>query len=130
MKYITKKQKKTGRTGGVPLVSKKGRKLFHPHSRQVRYNKQKKLYIPHRKIAYFYWFKFLQIAITEGRQINWKKYDGWGRENEILSSEFNKWWNRDDRWTKLFGIKKIGDKPKISMTTIRRQIEPHTVNNV
>ena len=88
------------------IRNKVGRKLFQPKShRQVQYHKESKLWIPHRKRLYLYWFKFLQIAEQDPkRKVNWKKYKGWGGANVVLGSRFRAWWL--DRWVDLFSVEK------------------------
>lgn len=107
-------------------ISKKtglGRKLFRRISqKQVQYHKETKLWIPHRKRVYIYWFKFLQIAEQDPhRKVNWKKYQGWGGSNYILGVNFDEWWNTYGR--KLMGLKTLKDKQKFPLTTTKPKIE-------
>ena len=78
--------------------------------RWIRY--RDKLWIPHRKRTYLYWFKFLQEAErSPDYKVNWNKYRGWGGSNVILGQKFDYWW--EDRWKDLFGVKDPNQKTKI-----------------
>jgi hypothetical protein len=106
------------------IRNKLGRKLFQRTSqRQVQYHKESKLWIPHRKRLYLYWFKFLQIAEQDTqRKVNWKKYDGWGGANYILGvKNFDEFWN--DKWKELFGLKTLKDKQRFPISTSKPKIE-------
>ena len=100
-----------------------GRKLYQRTSqRQVQYHKETKLWIPHRKRVYLYWFKFLQIALQDPkRKVNWKKYDDWGDAKHIVDVKFDKWWN--DTGRKLFGMKTLKDKQRFPLTTTKPKVE-------
>jgi len=100
-----------------------GRKLYQRTSqRQVQYHKETKLWIPHRKRVYLYWFKFLQIALQDPkRKVNWKKYDDWGDAKHIVDMKFDKWWN--DTGRKLFGMKTLKDKQRFPLTTTKPKVE-------
>lgn len=90
---------------------------FLPDSRWVRYDAQSKLWIPNRKRIYLYWFKFLQLALTEKPdQVNMKAYKGWGSKNEILNAKFDVWW--DAHWVELFGYPE-GGQPRYALSTSR-----------
>ena len=90
--------------------------------RWIRY--RDKLWIPHRKRTYLYWFKFLQLSEQDpNRNIDWSKYNGWGGANAVLGMKFDDWWK--DHWVELFGIKNEGDEPKFPLTTKRpKKITP------
>ena len=106
------------------IRNKVGRKLFQRTSqRQVQYHKESKLWIPHRKRVYLYWFKFLQIAEQDTkRKVNWKKYKGWGDAKYILGvKNFDVFWN--DKWKELFGLKTIKDIQRFPISTSKPKIE-------
>ena len=76
------------------------------------------LWIPHRYILYNYWFQFLKIAYEEKRKINWKKYEDWGKPEDIFSIPFRKFWEQN--WKRLFAEKtKQGRTGKFIMTSER-----------
>ena len=105
------------------IRNKLGRKLFQRTSqKQVQYNRESKLWIPHRKRVYLYWFKFLQIAEQDpNMKVDWKQYKGWGGSNYILGVKFDEFWK--DNWKKLFGLKTLKDKQKFPISTLRPKIE-------
>ena len=83
---------------------------------QFHYHRPTKLWIPHRMRVYVYWYKFLQIAERDPkRNVDWKKYRGWGGSNNILGMQFDEWWNATGR--ELVGYKK-GEKEKIKFNLI------------
>ena len=89
-------------------------KRFDPRSRWVRYRDG--MWIPTRKRIYLYWFKFLQHAEKdESKNVDWKKYSGWGGSNYILGTKFDMFW--EDNWKKLFGVKDVYDEPKFPLST-------------
>ena len=78
-------------------------------SEWIRY--RDKLWIPHRKRTYLYWFKFLQEAeLSPDHKVDWEKYDGWGGADVVLNQKFDEWW--DAHWKKLFAVSSRGEKPK------------------
>lgn len=79
-------------------------------SKNIRYDKESKLWITHRKRVYVYWYKFLQIAIQENRKINRQFYGGWGD----TSLKFDDWWKKN--WKTLFA-KWDGEDPLIKTST-------------
>jgi len=92
------------------------KKRFNKLNRwSAKYRKDVKLWIPHFKITYLYWFKFLQIAIKEKRKIDWSKYEGWGGENYIMATRFDDFWK--ENWINLFSIKEEGNIPKFPLNT-------------
>ena len=97
---------------------KKTEDLFQPKdARTVRFDKKTKLWIPNRKRLFLYWYKFLQHALRDdNREVNMRKYRGWGSRETILTEKFDSWWS--DRWIKLFGYPDDG-KPKYSLSTNR-----------
>jgi|OM-RGC.v1.023557781 hypothetical protein len=81
-------------------------------SKNIRYDKESKLWIKHRKRIYLWWYKFLQIAIQENRKINHQFYRGWGD----TSLKFDDWWKKN--WKRLFGVKKEKDIPLVHLDSI------------
>lgn len=79
-------------------------------SKNIRYDKESKLWITHRKRIYVYWYKFLQIAIQENRKINRQFYGGWGD----TSLKFDDWWKKN--WKTLFA-KWDGKDPLVKTST-------------
>ena len=79
-------------------------------SKNIRYDKESKLWITHRKRVYVYWYKFLQIAIQENRKINRQFYGRWGN----LNLKFDDWWKKN--WKHLFA-KWDGEDPLIKTST-------------
>ena len=74
------------------------------------------LYTAHRYVLYNYWWQFLKIAYEEKRKVNMKKYEDWGKLDEIFSQSFTTWWNKN--WKKLFAEKTASDRTsKFIMTT-------------
>ena len=74
------------------------------------------LYIAHRYVLYNYWWQFLKIAYEEKRRINAKKYEEWGKLDEIFSQSFKTWWEKN--WKRLFAEKTAKDRTsKFIMTT-------------
>lgn len=74
------------------------------------------LYIAHRYVLYNYWWQFLKIAYEEKRKINAKKYEDWGKLDEIFSQSFKTWWEKN--WKRLFAEKTAKDRTsKFIMTT-------------
>ena len=69
-------------------------------------------WIPHRRQIYIYWYKFLQLAIVEGRKIDWEKYKGWSGSNFVLSHDFLDWWQ--EHKAKLFEV----DNQKIHLNLL------------
>ena len=114
------RSKKIGKTG-------LGRKLsVYRGTRQLRdllYHRPTKLWIPHRKRLYLYWYKMLQIAeLDPKRTVNWKKYKGWGGANKVLGTQFDVWW--DDTGRQLFGFKKDErTKIKFELITAKPKVE-------
>ena len=70
---------------------------------QRKYDKDSKLWIPDYYVLYAYWYRFLQIAIEENRDIDWTRYEGWGGPEVIQNTKFRKWWL--EHWKELFGVK-------------------------
>ncbi len=71
-------------------------------------------WIPHRRQIYIYWYKFLQLAIVEGRKIDWEKYKGWSGSNFVLSHDFLDWWQ--EHKAKLFEVDNPKDTPKFTVS--------------
>ena len=91
-------------------------KVYNPRNKSVRYRKDVRLWITSRKVGYLYWFKYLQIAERElDREVDWRKYRGWGGSNVILGQKFDEWW--EDRWVDLFGVANRSDSPKFGLST-------------
>jgi hypothetical protein len=95
------------------------KKRYDPSSRwSAKYRKDKKLWIPSRKISYLYWFKFLQLAEKDpNRKVDWGKYRLWGGKKIVMNTKFDDWWQT--YWVDCFGIKNEGDTPKYPLTTKR-----------
>jgi hypothetical protein len=90
---------------------------FSPDSRWVRYDAATKLWIPNRKRIYLYWYKFLQLALSESPQrVDLEVYKDWGNLEYIASATFDEWWR--SHWVDLFGYKD-GESPKFSLSTSR-----------
>ena len=70
---------------------------------QRKYDKDSKLWIPDYYVLYAYWYRFLQIAVEENRDIDWTRYEGWGGPEVIQNTKFRKWWL--EHWKELFGVK-------------------------
>ena len=70
---------------------------------QRKYDKDSKLWIPDYYVLYAYWYRFLQIAVEENRDIDWTRYEGWGGSEVIQNTKFRKWWL--EHWKELFGVK-------------------------
>jgi hypothetical protein len=70
---------------------------------QRKYDKDSKLWIPDYYVLYAYWYRFLQIAVEENRDIDWEKYEGWGGPEVIQNTKFRKWWL--ENWKELFGVR-------------------------
>ena len=78
---------------GTTTIDKRGSR-----SENIRYREG--LWIPYRKRAYLYWFKFLQEAERHpDYKVDWKKYRDWGGGDLILHQRFDDWW--EDRWVKF-----------------------------
>ncbi|MDA9123688.1 hypothetical protein N9J96_09315 [Paracoccaceae bacterium] len=89
-------------------------------SRWRRYDNRSGLWIKHPKPIYLYWFKFLQHAVDEGRDIDWSAYKGWGgKEAIMMDARFDDWWRKN--WKNLFGYKLNETEPKFSLSTSKPQ---------
>lgn len=98
-------------------------KQFRPNSRQVKYDKKTQLWIPNRKRVYLYWFRFLQLALSEmPNQVNMNAYSSWGTVDEILNTKFDEWWSK--HWVDLFGYPE-GEQPKFSISTNRPKADAY-----
>jgi hypothetical protein len=96
------------------------KKRYDPRNKRwsSKYRKDKKLWIPSRKISYLYWFKFLQLAEKDpNRKVDWGKYRLWGGKKIVMNTKFDDWWQT--YWVDCFGIKNEGDTPKYPLTTKR-----------
>ena len=95
------------------------KKRYDPLKRwSAKYRKDKKLWIPSRKISYLYWFKFLQLAEKDpNRKVDWGKYRLWGGKKIVMNTKFDDWWQT--YWVNCFGIKNEGGTPKYPLTTKR-----------
>lgn len=85
----------------MSLVQQRRVRRFVPSSKYVRYNRKTKLWIRQRKRIYLLWFLYLQLAIKEGRDVDFGRYEGWGSSDEIENTKFDVWW--ENNWVKLFG---------------------------
>lgn len=90
-----------------------------------RWDKKTKLMIPNRRRMFFFWFKFLQIAIVEKHKINSKMYRGWGLRDINHDTIFENWW--ENHWVKLFGYK-IKKGTQIAITKPKFELTP-TIKN-
>jgi hypothetical protein len=80
------------------------------------------LWIPYRRVNYYYWYTFLQFADeSDDFSVDWKKYKSWGGKNEVMGRKFGEWW--EDNWKDNFGLKEKTDKQKYPFTTIRPKTE-------
>jgi len=102
---------------------KKIKKKYDPRDRwRARYNKEHKVWLATRKMAYLYWFKYLQWAeLDNKRTVDWTKYDGWGGSNYILGTKFDDFWK--EKFLDLFTIKNIGDIPRYPLSTTKPKID-------
>jgi len=102
---------------------KKIKKKYDPRDRwRARYNKEHKVWLASRKMAYLYWFKYLQWAeLDEKRTVDWTKYEGWGGSNYILGTKFDDFWK--ENFLDLFSIKNIGDIPRYPLSTTKPKID-------
>jgi hypothetical protein len=90
---------------------------FQPDSRWVRYDAKSQMWIPNRKRIYLYWYKYLQIVLSEYKNnLNWEIYSEWGTPEEILTTPFDIWWSK--HWKNLFGYAE-GKAPKYAISTMR-----------
>ena len=89
-------------------------------SRWKRYDPKSGLWISTGKSNFFYWYRFLQIAIEEGRVIDWNRYDGWGDVDYIKDTKFDVWWKK--HWKELFSYRE-GDAPRFKLNTDKPQSE-------
>ena len=93
-------------------------------SRWRKYDKKSKLWIPHERRVYFYWYVFLQHAERDStRVVNWDLYQDWGGRDFVMSTKFDYWWRQ--RWKYLFSIQKEGDKPRRKLTTGRPKADAY-----
>ena len=102
---------------------KKVKKKYDSRDRwRARYNKEHKVWLATRKMAYLYWFKYLQWAeLDNKRTVDWTKYDGWGGSNYILGTKFDDFWK--EKFLDLFTIKNIGDIPRYPLSTTKPKID-------
>lgn len=91
-------------------------KTGYAFSKYVRHRNQ--LWIPTRKRVYLYWYKFLQIALTDDKyEVDMDAYKDWGTRDYILNTKFDDFW--EEKWVELFSTKVMTDKPKFPPSTTR-----------
>lgn len=79
-------------------------------SQFIKYDKETKTWIQHRKVVYLYWYKYLQHAERDKRfDVDWEVYQSWGGRNIVMNTKFDDWWKR--YWRDNFGFSKNSDKP-------------------
>lgn len=79
--------------------------LSETPSQYIKYDKTEGLWIQHRKVAYLYWFKFLQHAERDDRfDVDWEKYESWGGKDVVMNTKFDDWWK--EYWKRNFGFTK------------------------
>ena len=82
----------------------------------IKFDRNSKIWLQHRKRIYLYWYKFLQLSLQNPEcKVDMKKYKDWGNSNYILSNKFDDWFKEYE--IKLFGMKKKTDKPKVTLIT-------------
>lgn len=94
--------------------------LIMEKSRRYRYDPETKLWISTRKTNFITWYRFLQIAIAEKREIDWSCYGDWGDACYIKATDFNIWWK--SKSALLFGHKE-GEAPRFKLNTNKPQSE-------
>tara|TARA_B100000780_G_C20911777_1_gene363043 strand:+ start:33 stop:620 length:588 start_codon:yes stop_codon:yes gene_type:complete len=90
-------------------------------SRWNRYDTKTGLWIQSSKPIFTFWYKFLQIATKEKRDIQWDSYLDWGDAELIKETKFDAWWK--DNWKDLFGYKLGNTEPKYPLSQKKPQLD-------